>query len=123
MGHLFFVCQSVCPRPDATIATTSSVLWSPIKVGDIRWNFEKFLFDHTGKPFKRYDEAYLPLLMENDVKQLIGNCMKAKQKTYHKSHPRRSKLGNHDDDNEEDNEYFEDDEDKPMAMILQTRYV
>lgn len=71
--------QSVCPRPDATIATSSTVLWSPIKVGDIRWNFEKFLFDHTGKPVKRYNEAYLPLLMENDVRQLIGNCMKEKE--------------------------------------------
>ena len=81
-----FSCKSVCPRPDATIATTSTVSWSPIKTGDVRWNFEKFLFDHTGKPIKRYNELYLPLLMENDIKQLIGNCMKATKSADSKSH-------------------------------------
>lgn len=29
--------------------------WSPIKVNDIRWNFEKFLITTDGIPFKRYD--------------------------------------------------------------------
>uniref|UniRef100_A0A8C7LL67 Glutathione peroxidase n=1 Tax=Oncorhynchus mykiss TaxID=8022 RepID=A0A8C7LL67_ONCMY len=26
--------------------------WSPIKVNDIRWNFEKFLIDSDGAPFR-----------------------------------------------------------------------
>lgn len=29
--------------------------WSPIKVNDIRWNFEKFLITGDGMPFKRYN--------------------------------------------------------------------
>lgn len=28
--------------------------WSPIKVNDIRWNFEKFLITADGTPFRRY---------------------------------------------------------------------
>lgn len=92
---MIFLYQSVCPRPDAIIATTGTVLWSPIKVGDIRWNFEKFLFDHTGKPFKRYNEVYLPLLMDSDVKQLIGNCMKAR---------RQNSLNKHTDYYDEEDE-------------------
>lgn len=113
-----FSLKSVCPRPDATIATTSTVLWSPIKVGDVRWNFEKFLFDDTGKPFKRYNELYLPLLMENDVKQLIGNCMKARKKLGHKSHIKKE-LHNYNGDDE----YVEDDKERQEAMVFQTKYV
>eukprot|EP00794_Sanderia_malayensis_P016824 gene16824-18522_t len=70
---------ALCPRPDPIIATTSTVLWKPIKIGDIQWNFEKFLFDHTGKPVKRYSETYFPSLMEEDIKSLISNCMKQKR--------------------------------------------
>lgn len=73
---LFSWLTGLCPRPDPVISTTSTVLWKPITTGDIQWNFEKFLFDHTGKPVKRYSEVYIPLLMENDIKDLIAACMK-----------------------------------------------
>uniref|UniRef100_A0A672J6X8 Glutathione peroxidase n=1 Tax=Salarias fasciatus TaxID=181472 RepID=A0A672J6X8_SALFA len=33
--------------------------WSPIKVNDIRWNFEKFLITADGLPFKRCHSPFL----------------------------------------------------------------
>ena len=73
------------------------------------------MFDHTGKPFKRYNEAYLPLLMENDVKQLIGNCMKARKNSGKKFHHPRDA----DDDNVKDD--FDDMDDQVLAV--NTKYV
>ncbi|KAK7072892.1 Glutathione peroxidase 3 [Halocaridina rubra] len=32
----------------------SRLFYSPLRVGDIHWNFEKFLIDKRGKPFARY---------------------------------------------------------------------
>uniref|UniRef100_A0A672J6G5 Glutathione peroxidase n=1 Tax=Salarias fasciatus TaxID=181472 RepID=A0A672J6G5_SALFA len=45
--------------------------WSPIKVNDIRWNFEKFLITADGLPFKRY-ELHCPIeKVEKDIAQLL----------------------------------------------------
>lgn len=32
----------------------SKLFYSPLRVGDIHWNFEKFLVDKNGKPYTRY---------------------------------------------------------------------
>ncbi|AWP17857.1 Glutathione peroxidase [Scophthalmus maximus] len=45
--------------------------WSPIKVNDIRWNFEKFLITADGLPFKRY-ELHCPIeKVEKDIAELL----------------------------------------------------
>uniref|UniRef100_A0A3P8NQ58 Glutathione peroxidase n=1 Tax=Astatotilapia calliptera TaxID=8154 RepID=A0A3P8NQ58_ASTCA len=45
--------------------------WSPIKVNDIRWNFEKFLITANGMPFKRY-ELHCPIVqVEKDIAELL----------------------------------------------------
>uniref|UniRef100_A0A4W3I2Y0 Glutathione peroxidase n=1 Tax=Callorhinchus milii TaxID=7868 RepID=A0A4W3I2Y0_CALMI len=39
--------------PDVKSAISNNKLhWSPLKVSDIRWNFEKFLVDGNGRPLK-----------------------------------------------------------------------
>jgi glutathione peroxidase-family protein len=37
----------------------------------IKWNFSKFLVDHTGTPFKRYGPKDAPFSFETDIKQLL----------------------------------------------------
>ena len=41
------------------------------KVGDIKWNFTKFLVDREGNVVGRYSPTYEPLDMEDKIKELI----------------------------------------------------
>ena len=36
-----------------------------------RWNFEKFLLDHNGKPMRRYDESLDPKDIIPDIDVLL----------------------------------------------------
>jgi glutathione peroxidase len=38
---------------------------------DIRWNFEKFLIDKTGKPVKRYTSKTKPTELNTDIEELL----------------------------------------------------
>ena len=44
--------QSSCQYTDTNYE--SALYYEPLVVGDIHWNFEKFLIDKNGKPFTRY---------------------------------------------------------------------
>ena len=46
--------QRSCPHPSETVATSKHTFWEPIKVHDIRWNFEKFLVGPNGVPVMRW---------------------------------------------------------------------
>ncbi|KAK5881372.1 hypothetical protein CesoFtcFv8_022179 [Champsocephalus esox] len=53
------------------IGDLKKLYWSPIKVNDIRWNFEKFLITADGLPFKRY-ELHCPIEnVEKDIAELL----------------------------------------------------
>lgn len=43
------------PFVNPVIGDMKNFYWSPIKVNDIRWNFERFLITGDGIPFKRYN--------------------------------------------------------------------
>jgi glutathione peroxidase len=38
---------------------------------DIQWNFTKFLIDHEGTPFRRYEPNTNPMSMAPDIEELI----------------------------------------------------
>ncbi|XP_022080527.1 glutathione peroxidase 3-like [Acanthaster planci] len=63
--------KSVCPPVKTTIGDPASMIWSPIRVGDITWNFQKFLIDAEGVSYKRYDPAVLPAQLKDDIELLI----------------------------------------------------
>jgi len=42
--------QNACPPTGLTIGATKHLYWSPIKISDITWNFNKFLLDKNGIP-------------------------------------------------------------------------
>ncbi|KAB7497715.1 hypothetical protein Anas_06160 [Armadillidium nasatum] len=63
--------QAQCPYTDTTYRS-DLLYYSPQKVSDVRWNWEKFLITKDGKPYKRYnsntmDASYL----EDDIAYLF----------------------------------------------------
>lgn len=49
------------------------ITWSPVFNYDITWNFEKFLFDGTGQPYRRYSPAISPSQLVSDITYLLNN--------------------------------------------------
>jgi len=71
---LFKWLRHSCPKPISEISLKSTVLWSPIEVTDITWNFEKFLIDENGLPIRRFSEFTHPLNFESDIKMAMEDC-------------------------------------------------
>jgi len=46
--------------------------YTPLSKEDIRWNFEKFLFDRAGQPYRRYAPTVEPTLMVEDIEYLLS---------------------------------------------------
>jgi len=62
---------SLCDPPTTTFNDPKMLYYSPVSAEDIRWNFEKILFDKTGKPFRRYPPNTEPFDIEEDVRLLV----------------------------------------------------
>ncbi|XP_045860741.1 epididymal secretory glutathione peroxidase-like [Meles meles] len=43
-----------CPHPSEVLGSLRHISWDPVKVHDIRWNFEKFLVGPDGVPVMRW---------------------------------------------------------------------
>ncbi|XP_025842281.1 epididymal secretory glutathione peroxidase [Vulpes vulpes] len=43
-----------CPHPSEVLGSFRHISWDPVKVHDIRWNFEKFLVGSDGVPVLRW---------------------------------------------------------------------
>jgi len=70
---LFAFLKGVCPQPGATIPRFPiTPSWSPVTPNDITWNFEKFLIDKNGIPYKRYEPTDPPLSLVNDIALLLA---------------------------------------------------
>ncbi|KAI9546791.1 hypothetical protein NQZ68_022736 [Dissostichus eleginoides] len=68
---LFTYLKESLPYVNPVIGDLKKLYWSPIKVNDIRWNFEKFLITADGLPFKRY-ELHCPIEnVEKDIAELL----------------------------------------------------
>jgi len=70
---LFSFLKSRCPAssPYIILGGPNYIDWTPVRDGDIAWNFEKFLVNQKGFPVKRYDTTTNPLLLENDIAALL----------------------------------------------------
>ncbi|MEE6478418.1 hypothetical protein FKM82_011846 [Ascaphus truei] len=52
---LFTFLKNACPPVGNSLGNpTNRLFWDPIKVNDIKWNFEKFLVGPDGRPVKRW---------------------------------------------------------------------
>ncbi|KAL7869583.1 hypothetical protein AOLI_G00135710 [Acnodon oligacanthus] len=50
---LYAYLKESLPSMNPMIGDIKKLYWSPLKVNDIRWNFEKFLITADGVPYKR----------------------------------------------------------------------
>jgi len=64
--------KRVCPPPWEKFWPSEKCLWEPKHGDDIRWNFEKWLIDANGQPFRRYSSFTEPQNLEQDIKFLLG---------------------------------------------------
>jgi len=64
--------KGVCPQPATTIPLAPYISWSPVTPNDITWNFEKFLIDKNGVPFRRYEPTTPPLALLDDINFLLS---------------------------------------------------
>ncbi|XP_075827179.1 epididymal secretory glutathione peroxidase isoform X1 [Microtus pennsylvanicus] len=51
---IFTFLKHSCPHPSEVVSTKKHISWEPVKVHDIRWNFEKFLVGPSGVPVMRW---------------------------------------------------------------------
>ena len=63
--------QESCPPTRDTFSNPNRLNYSPLKIDDIRWNWEKFLITKEGKPHMRYDPSVKPVEIERDIKFLL----------------------------------------------------
>lgn len=73
---LFVYLKEKMPRPsdgeDLLMNDCKSILWSPVLRSDLAWNFEKFLIDSNGVPFKRYSRYFLTSNIASDIEALLA---------------------------------------------------
>ena len=48
------------------------IQWSPVRRNDVSWNFEKFLIDQEGVPFKRYSPKFENKNIVPDIETLLN---------------------------------------------------
>jgi len=73
---IFTFLKSRCASPMGLIANRTDISWTPIRNNDISWNFQKWLVGHDGHPYRRYTSRTPPLMLENDILELINRCVK-----------------------------------------------
>jgi len=63
--------KQLCPATSDTFYDRNFYHYDPIRNNDIRWNWEKILFDYNGHPFMRYGPDVDPRDMYNDINGII----------------------------------------------------
>jgi len=76
MVHL----REACPPPMQKFMTISDLMYDDHSANDVRWNFEKWLIDKHGKPFRRYTPWTTPGEMQTDIEYLLGETDKPTSK-------------------------------------------
>lgn len=63
--------QLHCPTTRDGFSEKKNLFYEPLKNWDVRWNWEKFLIDRSGRPVTRYDASTHPNLISNDIENQI----------------------------------------------------
>jgi len=71
-NSIFTFLKSACQYTDTSYS--SGLYYEPLVVGDIHWNFEKFLIDKNGKPYSRYHPS---VVTSNTIKEDINALLNA----------------------------------------------
>lgn len=64
--------QSSCPPVGGDFGNLSGRLfWEPLKINDIKWNFEKFLVGPDGKPVMRWHPSINVSEIQADIRKYL----------------------------------------------------
>lgn len=85
---IFTFLKSRCPSNRDEFRDTKLLYYTPLRQSDIRWNFAKFLIDHIGQPFRRYDDGVNPSELTKDIDLLLKEVSKKPKQSY--SNPPKS---------------------------------
>ncbi|XP_069349715.1 epididymal secretory glutathione peroxidase isoform X3 [Eulemur rufifrons] len=64
---IFTFLKNSCPHPSEILASYRYISWEPIKVHDVRWNFEKFLVGPNGVPVMRWSHRATVSTVKSDI--------------------------------------------------------
>ncbi|XP_054288906.1 epididymal secretory glutathione peroxidase-like [Macrosteles quadrilineatus] len=68
---LFTYLKLHCPTTRDGFASKANLFYEPFKNWDVRWNWEKFLIDRSGRPVIRYDASTNPEVITKDIENQI----------------------------------------------------
>uniref|UniRef100_A0A3Q3GUJ8 Glutathione peroxidase n=2 Tax=Labrus bergylta TaxID=56723 RepID=A0A3Q3GUJ8_9LABR len=69
--EVFTFLKSSCPPVGDYFAPKVKLLWEPVKISDIKWNFEKFLVGPDGKPLKRWHPSVTISEVRAEIRKLL----------------------------------------------------
>lgn len=70
---LYTYLKRYCPTTRDGFSETKELYWKPLKINDVRWNWEKFLISRRGIPYMRYDASTEPSFIRTDIEYLLQN--------------------------------------------------
>ncbi|CAM4587472.1 unnamed protein product [Lepidochelys olivacea] len=59
--------KNSCPPVVESFGDPKRLFWEPLKIHDIKWNFEKFLVGPTGRPVMRWGPRTNLAMVKNDI--------------------------------------------------------
>lgn len=66
--------QNSCPPVGDSFGDPyGRLFWQPIKVNDIKWNFEKFLVGPNGKPVMRWYPSVSMSIVRADIRRYLSS--------------------------------------------------
>lgn len=63
--------QNSCPPTSDLLGSPKQLFWEPMKVHDIRWNFEKFLVGPDGVPVMRWFHRASVSTVKSDILEYL----------------------------------------------------
>lgn len=68
---VFTFLKNSCPPVGDLLGNPASMFWEPVKLSDIKWNFEKFLVGPDGKPVKRWHPSVNISGVKADIRKYL----------------------------------------------------
>ncbi|XP_025714323.1 glutathione peroxidase 6 isoform X1 [Callorhinus ursinus] len=68
---VFTFLKNSCPPTSDLLGSASQLFWEPMKVHDIRWNFEKFLVGPDGVPVMRWFHKAPVSMVKSDILEYL----------------------------------------------------
>ncbi len=75
---IFSFFKRSCLSTRTRFESAEYLLYAEKNARDVRWNFEKFLLNHEGHVYKRFDQHFKPEGLIPDIEHLIAEAKKAK---------------------------------------------